>query len=124
MPFCLLENSLIHLFFFVQTNDPVNDKGVLDRKIGHKQKTLLKDVNFELSNEEEDLLLRLETFVMWAGRYPMPRTFEKLGPQLLSGGIKLPPFFTIFNADEAQISQLIDRSEEALSSSKSLKGQH
>jgi hypothetical protein len=82
---------------WVQKNDPINDKGVLDRKIGHKQKVLLKDVNFKLSNEEEDLLLRLETFVMWAGRYPMPRTSEELGPQPLSGGIKLPLFFTNFN---------------------------
>jgi hypothetical protein len=39
----------------------------------------------------------------------MPKYYKKLEPQLLPDGTKRQLFYTIFNDDEAQISQLIDR---------------
>jgi hypothetical protein len=92
---------------WVQKNDPVNKKGELDEKLQHKLKVLLMDVEFELLDGEIELLLRIENYVKWAGRYPMPRT-----PKLLGDVSKR---YVSLNVDEELISQFIDRLEERLS---------
>jgi hypothetical protein len=39
---------------------------------GHGLVKLIKTVLSQISSEEEDLLLRLEEYAVWAGRYPIP----------------------------------------------------
>ncbi len=105
---------------WVQTNDPVKDKGGFVDRLSHNTIELLGDVNFQLSAEERDLLRRLETYVVWAGRYPMPKNHEKLQPQALCqvNGIKVPLYYSVFNDDERQVKNLIDRLEKLIAASK------
>lgn len=39
----------------------------------HSLKTLLNHAGVQLSEQEEDLVERLTAFVLWAGRYPIPK---------------------------------------------------
>lgn len=100
---------------WVETNEPVDEKGRLIKNLQkHKIICLLKDVNFTLSHEEEELLLRLESYVTWAGRYPMPEFYKRLAPQQLPHGTKMPPYYHTFNNDEERISKFIERIEQVL----------
>ena len=101
---------------WVQTNEPVNEKGRLIEHLKRHNNTicLLKEVNFTLSHEDEELLLRLENYVTWAGRYPMPGSYKRLAPQQLRDGTKIPLYYHTFNNDEERISKLIERIEQEL----------
>lgn len=43
---------------------------------GHGLAKLIRSILGQLSHEEENLLLRLEEYVVWAGRYPIPRSLR------------------------------------------------
>lgn len=99
----------------VQTNDPVDEKGrLIDKLKKHKIIPLLKDVNFTLSQEDEELLLRLECYVTWAGKYPMPEVYNRLEPQPRPDGFNIPCYYHNFINDEELISKFIERIEQAL----------
>lgn len=100
---------------WVQTNEPVDKKGGLIKKLKkHNIIPLLKEVHFTLSHEDQELLLRLESYVTWAGRYPMPKFYNRLAPQQLPNGTKRPLYYHNFNNDEKRISKFIERIEQAL----------
>ncbi len=44
---------------------------------GHELSKILASCDFEVYKAEKDLLERLETFVKWAGRYPIPQDRQK-----------------------------------------------
>ena len=57
----------------------------------HVSVQLCQEAGVSLSLEEEDVVRRLEIFLLWAGRYPVPKDARKLGerhttaePQLAS----------------------------------------
>lgn len=60
--------------------DVVSD-GKLVRLKRHDLLGLLADIRFHLSPEEDELVERLEQFVQWAGRYPVPTKAETIGPR-------------------------------------------
>src|SRR5438128_5199933 len=47
----------------------------------HKAIELLESLDVSLSQAEVSLLERIETFVLWAGRYPIPRRLDDLLPR-------------------------------------------
>jgi len=59
---------------------------------GHKLSDLLKGTTVQLTRKEQDLLQRLEAFVLWAGRYPVPtRENSVFLQQLGSMSPEIPP---------------------------------
>lgn len=44
---------------------------------GHELSKILDSCDFEIYKSEKELLERLETFLMWAGRYPIPTDRQK-----------------------------------------------
>ncbi|MGO9620239.1 MAG: hypothetical protein ACLPT6_02390 [Desulfobaccales bacterium] len=113
-----IENLLKGLW--VKTNNPVVvvNGNLINELKTHKVITLIKDVNlkgvkFTLSDEERDLMVRLEKYVKWAGRYPIPKHSQELDPQPLQDGTKFPLCFR-FNYDENLISSIIKRLETLL----------
>jgi hypothetical protein len=63
---------------------------------GHDEKKLLKEASVILSSQEEDFVIRLTAFVEWAGRYPIPKSVEKICvPQIATSAPWVPlPFST------------------------------
>ncbi len=49
----------------------------------HKLTHLAREAQVGLSKDEKDLLVRLEAFVRWAGRYPVPLKPEHMMPRRL-----------------------------------------
>jgi hypothetical protein len=45
--------------------------------LGHGVSRIAKDNLFDLTDTEFKILEKLEIFVIWAGRYPLPKKFEK-----------------------------------------------
>lgn len=43
---------------------------------GHGFAKLIRSILCQLSPDEENLLLRLEEYVVWAGRYPIPKSLH------------------------------------------------
>jgi hypothetical protein len=52
----------------------------------HKLTRLAREAQVGLSKNETDLLVRLEAFVQWAGRYPVPLKPEDMMPRRLPAG--------------------------------------
>jgi hypothetical protein len=44
----------------------------------HSLKTLLDNTGVQLSEQEEDLVVRLTAFILWAGRYPIPKLTKNM----------------------------------------------
>jgi hypothetical protein len=44
----------------------------------HSLKTLLNNTGVQLSEQEQDLVTRLTAFVLWAGRYPIPKLAKNM----------------------------------------------
>jgi hypothetical protein len=62
--------------------DPdVVSKGKLVRLKSHSLLGLLSGIGFRLSPEEDELVERLEEFVLWAGRYPIPTKVQTIAPR-------------------------------------------
>jgi hypothetical protein len=62
-------------------NPIVVSNGKLIRLKRHDLLGLLADFEFALSPDEEELVERLEQFVIWAGRYPVPTKAENVTPR-------------------------------------------
>jgi hypothetical protein len=57
---------------------------------GHNLILLAANASVELTEEERQLVERLSEFVLWAGRYPIPRRLEEFRPRFLSAGDVTP----------------------------------
>ena len=93
--------------------DPnVTENGKLKRLKRHDLLGLLSDIDFILSSEEEELVERLEQFVLWAGRYPVPTNAKNVSPKKR----RHPGLgdFLIYstNKDSELCSSLLDRLDE------------
>lgn len=75
---------------------------------------LAEDAAISLTSEERALLERLEQFVTWAGRYPIPLFSEAMRPRTLSNGgfaprtiLSIPGDFTAISAFSAKLKALL-----------------
>lgn len=75
---------------------------------------LLRELKFTISKEEIDLVERLEEFVLWAGRYPIPAKFERLIPKKHREGTKFDFIVYSLPTDAELSSKLLERLEERL----------
>jgi hypothetical protein len=77
--------NLLKAIRIKQVKQLFNSRGafVLDT---HDVLKLAEDAGISLSQEEHILLERLEQFITWAGRYPMPLFSDPMRPRTLSNG--------------------------------------
>jgi hypothetical protein len=76
----------------------------------HKLLDLLERGGVKLSQEESYLLERLETFINWAGRYPIPAKLEESLPRATPRGGYAPLNYFI-SSDPTLLEQFMDRLE-------------
>lgn len=99
----------------------ITREGALDKRGGfrnnlttHKLLNLLEDAGIPLSDEENDLAERLEQYVLWAGRYPIPRKYDDMLPRTdPNGGYGSLELFK-FPSDGLLAFSLIDKLEKKL----------
>ncbi len=53
---------------------------------GHKLRKLCEHARIQLEQDEDELVQRLQVFVLWGGRYPVPLDFSDHWPQSLPTG--------------------------------------
>jgi len=86
----------------------------------HALLQLMRELKFIISKEEMDFVERLEEFVLWAGRYPIPAKFDRLIPKKHREGTKYD-FIVYSLPTDAQIaSKLLKRLEERLTNEMNL----
>jgi hypothetical protein len=77
---------------------------------GHPLPKLLETVDFTLeSSIEKDLVARLAGYVAWAGRYPIPKDYDKMAAKLTPRGIELAPGTYLSTGDRDLVSRLFGR---------------
>jgi len=92
---------------WVQRRDPFDGSHYL---IGHHRTLdILHDLEEFLYEEEEELLLRLESYVVWAGKYPTGMRPKDHLPKVLGSGLKVYPAYSSHNLDEDTFRILYDR---------------
>jgi hypothetical protein len=75
--------------------------------------TLAKDLDIYFDEQELDLLHVLEHYILWAGRYPSPRSIDDLIPTHDTGQFK--KFYLNYPGEYIAVFRLYDRLEQALS---------
>jgi hypothetical protein len=91
----------------VSKNRMLDEKGRLKEKT-HDLLKLFKKAEVNLDNDENYLVERLEQFIIWAGRYPIPLEAENKRPRTLpSGGFA--PLNILYGNDKKIIDRLIDK---------------
>jgi len=80
---------------------------------GHTLEDFADELPMTLSAEERELLERLENFLVWAGRYPIPLYAQDLYPRSMADGSKAV-LYGISSGDRMRIDTLITRIEAVL----------
>jgi len=80
----------------------------------HDLLQLMRELKFNVSKDEVDLIERLEEFVLWAGRYPIPAKFDRLIPKKHREGTKFDFIVYSLPADVDIASKLLKRLEERI----------
>jgi hypothetical protein len=88
--------------------------------LGHKLLDLFDRIQFEVNEAEYFLVERLEIFVVWAGRYPVPKSAKDMLPRVVPpGGHSVRTYLSI--GEIQHIEDLVARLEIALEQAKSEK---
>ena len=97
----------------VQKTRPLNANGrfVLH---SHHLVELAKEANISLIESEPRLLEKLEEFLTWAGRYPVPLTSESMRPRTTPSGGFAPRTYHNLGEDWPAVRSLIERLKQAL----------
>ena len=76
------------------------DKGQWPGRLNrnHNIRVLLKDVGFEPTAQEQEIVSRIQEAINWRGRYPLPKDPKNL-----------PPFWSISGCDDLLVDALIKR---------------
>ncbi len=80
----------------IQKQSPIAKNGTFIH-ISHNLIDIFSKAGFEVTNEEEFLLERLEQYIVWAGRYPIPKEYKALLPREYA--IDHNPFNLGYDAD-------------------------
>jgi hypothetical protein len=75
----------------------------------HDLLKLAEDAGISLLQEERILLERLEQFLTWAGRYPIPLSCDAMRPRTLSNGGFAPRTIHSIPSDFAAISAFVEK---------------
>lgn len=78
--------------------------GARDHQLGR----LAEKVGVSLTGAERDVLDRLSQFVLFAGRYPIPRNWQQSRPVPVEGKGKISPKF--FGLDDFKVAEIFERS--------------
>lgn len=71
----------------VSRSSPLNSKGTIDRAFAtHDLLALVEKVGITLNEAESRVVEKLQEFVVWAGRYPVPKSSEAMRPRSTPGG--------------------------------------
>lgn len=99
--------------FLVANRNPLNSKGRFEFAT-HKLLKLATNAQLAVSSDEARLLERLEEFVAWAGRYPVPLTSEAMRPRTLATGGFAPVTYHFVGEDFEGVRALIVRMKKLL----------
>lgn len=80
---------------------------------GHQMKKLLDGIQFRPTPDEADLVQRLEQFVIWSGKYPVPKSESAVFLQQNGKSSELPPL-AIAPWEKEIFDQLFDKLETTL----------
>lgn len=80
----------------------------------HRTRAMLDTLGIQVSEMEEELILRLETYVQWAGKYPTPRDAREVLPKTLKSGRTTHPAYSMFRLDEEVFVALYSRLRDML----------
>ena len=98
-----------------------NPKVVKDNRFvgprNHKLLDLFASAKIDLSDQERELVERLEHFVLWAGRYPIPLNLREYLPRTQPNGGSGPDGH-FSSRDPDLLKELMDRTEAALQSAR------
>ena len=96
-----IENLLKAIY--ISANPAFNESGKFNVAT-HDLLKLADDINLALTEEERVLIERLEQFLTWAGRYPVPLFTEDMRPRIFpSSGGAAPRNFIMIGRDFPQI---------------------
>ena len=97
----------------VQKASPLNANGrfVIN---SHHLVELVKEADFSLIEGEPRLLEKLEEFLTWAGRYPIPLTSERMRPRTTPSGGFAPRRYHNLGEDWPAVRSLFERLKQAL----------
>jgi len=94
---------------FVAANPALRDPDRLARELQtHTLVEFLEQGQLEMDEQDWFLCERLETFVVWAGRYPVPTKLENYLPRQHPAGGSSPLTFTS-SEDRARIDRLVEQ---------------
>lgn len=103
------------------SREPALDKNGSFRLKTHKLLDLLDRINVPLNDEEQNLVERLEVFLEWAGRYPVPLTHHGMLPRTdPSGGFG--PLTNLLSSDREVWRRLVRRLDDLLETALSKAG--
>jgi len=100
--------NLLKAIRLKQLPSPFNEQGEFILKT-HKLYKLASDASIIMTVEDNVRLERLEEFITWVGRYPIPLSSESLRPRTLPGGGYAPLAGYAIPQEFADISSLIER---------------
>jgi hypothetical protein len=108
-----VENFLKGIYVISNPEIIKNDKLIkLNR---HDLLQLFNELHFETTIEEKDLIERLEEFILWIGRYPIPSKFERLVPKRHRENTKFDLLIYTIPSDPIIASKILDRLQNELS---------
>ncbi len=108
-----VENYLKGIYITEDSNVIKDDRLIKLNRHGLLQ--LMSELKFKLTKKEIDLVERLEEFVLWAGRYPIPTKFERLIPKKHREGTKFAFIVYSLSTDIEVASKLLLKLDKKLS---------
>lgn len=98
----------------VRAKPPSESRSLPSELNHHKVGQLLKKAGVSLAPEEMALIERLERFVVWAGRYPVPKTVEGTATVPPGGRVRNMPSNLWFSSDVDNAERLCQKLESFL----------
>lgn len=97
----------------IQTRVPLDENGRFELR-SHHLAQLAVDTGFNLTDDESRLLEKLEEFLTWAGRYPIPVTSDPMRPRPLPSGGFAPRTYHNVGEDWPAIRALVHKLKQRL----------
>jgi len=92
----------------VASGSPLDNKGRISFKV-HKLAELVRQARLRMTMKDEFFLHRLTEFVEWAGRYPVPLSFQKMQPFRWPDGSFGPAYSSMSGSDIEHARKIIQR---------------
>jgi hypothetical protein len=99
---------------YVTQNPEIIENDKLIKLNSHTLLKLFQELNLKISKKEIDLIERLEEFILWAGRYPIPAKFQRLIPKPHRESTKLDFIVYSLSTDIKVATKLLKRLDKML----------